>query len=156
MNIAGFPGTGKSYFCSKNNLHTHDSDSSAYSKLKDGTPNPNFIEDYFNHLDNLQYVPGLMVFVSTHEKVLAELDKRGMNYVIIIPKQTLLAEYVKRYEERGSPKEFIDLIINNWHAWLTDIKSKYRYFELDSGQTITDFMIETYEIGHDGSKAIEF
>lgn len=156
MFISGFPGVGKTHFCESNSLNTHDSDSSSFSKLPDGSPNPNFIEDYFKQLDNMQYVPGLMVMVSTHEEVLAELKYRGMNYCVIIPEEGLLDEYVRRYQNRGSPQAFIDLISANWHVWLKDIKSKHRYFELKAGQTLTDFMVETYETGHDGTQAMDF
>lgn len=156
MFVSGFPGIGKTYYCINNEQFTHDSDSSSYSKLPDGSVNPNFIEDYFKHLDNMQYVPGLMVMVSTHEDVLTELARRGMNYYVVIPEEGLLNEYIARYETRGSPPALIELIAKNWHAWLQDIKSKHTYFELKSGQTLTDFMIETYETGHDGSNAVDF
>lgn len=151
MFISGFPGVGKTRFCNNNKLHTHDSDSSSYSKLPDGSPNPNFIEDYFRHLENMQYVPGLVTMVSTHELVLNELKNRGMNYCVIIPEEGLLDEYVQRYTNRGSPQGLIDLIAANWHNWLQDIKAKHSYFELKAGQTLTDFMVETYETGHDGA-----
>lgn len=156
MFISGFPGIGKSHFCEHNSLNTHDSDSSSYSKLPDGSPNPNFIDDYFEHLENLQYIPGLMIMVSTHEAVLAELKSRGMNYCVVIPEESLHDEYMRRYKERGSPQSFIDLISSNWYMWLRDIKQKHNCFELKSGQTLTDFIIETYETGHDGTNAMNF
>ena len=154
--VAGFPGVGKTTWCNNNSLYTHDSDSSSFSKLEDGSPNPNFIVDYFRQLENMQYIPGLMVFVSTHEDVLAELKNRDMDFYIIIPHESLLDEYVKRYEGRGSPQPLIDLIVKNWYVWLADIKSKYKYFELKSGETVSSFMVETYETGHDGANAVQF
>lgn len=155
MFIAGFPGIGKTFYCNNHKLYTHDSDSSSYSKLPDGSPNPNFIEDYFRHLENLQYVPGLMVMVSTHQEVLDELKRRDMDYYVVIPNEELRSEYEARYETRGSSNELIRTISTNWHAWLKDIKSKHTYFELKTGQTLTDFMIEIYETSHNGSQAID-
>lgn len=146
--LAGFPGTGKSHLYRTLNEHVcSDSDSSEFSKLKDGSPNPNFIDDYFNHLEQLEDDGILLVFISTHEAVLKELKERGYKHTIIIPKQELKEEYLIRYEERGSPQAFIDLIAKNWDTWLEDIKSKYKnVYELSSGETMTDYMSETYEM----------
>lgn len=154
MFIAGFPGIGKTHYCNNNPLPTHDSDSSKYSKLSDGTPNPNFIVDYFRELEQLNAIPGVMILVSTHAEVLAELKRRNLDYYVVIPEVGLIGEYVKRYEQRGSPNAFITLIIDNWHMWLADIKTKHQYFELKSGQTLTDFMVETYETAHDPVNAM--
>lgn len=124
--------------------------------MPNGQPNPMFIQDYFRHLTELEYIDGIMILTSTHEAVLEELKNRDMDYYVIIPEEGLINEYINRYKARGSTQEFIDLVSSNWHAWLQDIKSKHKYFELRSQQTLTDFMIETYEIGHSGATAMSF
>ena len=153
--VCGFPGVGKTHWCNNNRLNTHDSDNTQYTTLPDGSPNPNFVVDYFRQLENLQYMPGLMVFVSADELVLDEFQRRGMNYYVVIPEEGLLREYVDRYIDNGTPQIVIDTIIRNWHPWLQDIKSKHSYFELKSGETLTDFMIRTYETGHNGTQAVD-
>lgn len=143
--LSGFPGVGKSHLY--RNLKQGgciDSDSSKFSKLEDGSPNPNFIEDYFEHLNSLIDTDTPLVFISTHEAVLRELTARNFKFTIIIPKQSLKEEYLERYKKRGSPQAFIDLIDSNWDAWLEDIKAKYtNVYELSSGETITDYVNET-------------
>lgn len=144
--ISGFPGVGKSHFKDKFAHLCTDSDSSLFSKLKDGSPNPSFIEDYFKHLKSLEDKDTPLVFISTHEAVLEELKRRGMSFTIVIPKEALKEEYLERYQRRGSPKSFIDLLDSNWTPWLSDIKSKYtNYYELEQGESLTDYLIETYE-----------
>lgn len=154
MFIAGFPGVGKTHFHKNTKLTVCDSDSSKYSKLADGTPNPNFIVDYFREIEQLNTMPNAMILVSTHAEVLAELKRRNLDYYVVIPEVGLIGEYVKRYEQRGSPNAFITLIIDNWHMWLADIKNNHHYFELRAGQTLTDFMVETYEMAHDPVNAM--
>lgn len=143
--ISGFPGIGKSHlYRSLEKGGCVDSDSSKYSKLEDGSVNPNFIEDYFNHLNALVDSDTPLVFISTHEAVLKELKAKNFKFTIVIPKQELKEEYLARYKERGSPQGFIDLIDRNWDSWLEDIKSKYdNVHELSSGETLTDYVNET-------------
>lgn len=145
MYVAGFPGVGKSHWCKLSPTLSSDSDSSTYSKLPDGTPNPNFIEDYFNVIEKINVEPGMIVFTSTHELVLCEFVKRRADYIVLIPEEGLLEEYVERYTVRQSPPEFIKLIKDNWYTWLQNIKSNHRYHELKSGESVTSYLIETYE-----------
>lgn len=146
--LAGFPGTGKSTLHKNYNTSmTADSDSSVFSKLEDGSPNPNFIADYFKHLESLEEKDVILVFISTHEAVLKELQARDYKFTVIIPKQELKEEYLERYKKRGSPQALIDIIDKNWHMWLEDIKSKYKnVHELSSGEYISDYVSETYEM----------
>lgn len=145
--LAGFPGTGKSTLHKNcNTIMTADSDSSMFSKLEDGSPNPNFIDDYFEHLESLDESGVVLVFISTHEAVLKELQERNYKFTVIVPKQELKEEYLERYKKRGSPQALIDIIDKNWHAWLEDIKSKYKnVYELSSGEYIADYVFDTYD-----------
>lgn len=144
--LAGFPGTGKSTLHKRASTMTVDSDSSLFSKLEDGSPNPNFIADYFKHLESLEEKDATLVLISTHEAVLKELQERNYKFTVVVPKQELKEEYLERYKKRGSPQALIDIIDKNWDTWLEDIKSKYKnVYELSSGEYIADYVFDTYD-----------
>lgn len=147
MIIAGFPGIGKTEYQKNSKLPVCDSDSSNFENLEDGSPNPNFIEEYFAHIESVLQIQQVIVLVSTHEAVLRELKRRNMNYVVVIPEEGLLDEYIERYQNRGSTETFINLIASNWFDWLEDIKSNHKCFELTRGEYLTSFIVETYETG---------
>lgn len=144
--IAGFPGIGKTYLKNNSQFFIQDSDSSLFSKNEDGSPNPNFIRDYFDHLETFKEDEGQVVLISTHEDVLKELKARGFKHTIVIPEQSSKHIYLERYKHRGSPQAFIDLIDKNWDAWLADIKHRYRnVYELEADETLSDYIAATYE-----------
>lgn len=145
--IAGFPGVGKSYIVKNTNVTCYDSDSSLYSKNEDGTRNVNFINDYFNRLESLIEKDIPLVMVSTHELVLAELNRRNYNFTIVIPDIELKDEYIARYLNRHSNPSLIKIISQNWDEWINDIKIKYKnVHELKTGEYLIDYIMETYEI----------
>ena len=115
MIISAFPGTGKTYFYKKyrKKLKVSDSDSSKFSKDK-------FPENYIKHIKRIKDKYDV-IFVSSHKEVRDELLKNKIDFYVVIPSVSLRDEYIKRFEERGSPKEFIELISKNWFNWLKEI-----------------------------------
>ena len=112
--IAGFPGVGKS-FCTRSfdNMLIKDSDSSKFPK--DKFPE-NYIEDTKSNLGKYD-----VIFVSTHEEVLDALEKEGIKYILVFPTLKLRKIYISRYSMRGSPKEFIQKISDNWNSWILSL-----------------------------------
>lgn len=122
--IAGFPGVGKSFFTNNNSEFTcKDSDSSEFSWLDSGERNPNFVSDYINHID-ASFKSGKYdyVFISTHELILSNMPEHIVESLyMVVPDKSLKSTYLERYECRGSPKSFIDLISNNWDNFIDDV-----------------------------------
>lgn len=153
MIIAGFPGIGKTYFkqhFGNGHFNIYDSDSSKFSWLEDGTRNPNFINDYFKHIEKIKEAdPDSFILTSTHADVLKELKLRGHNFIIIVPSQDQLELYIERYKSRGNDDGFIELLKSNWNTWLDDIQSKYpeEIRELESGEHLTELAMRVYETG---------
>ena len=146
MILSGWPGIGKSHFKKNSKFVVHDSDSTQFSKLENGEPNPNFVDEYITHISKLaETEPDSIILVSTHQMVLEKLAQSGLMYYVIIPKPELKDEYIQRYIERGSPQPMIDLISNNWTPWLEHIKANHKYFELESEEFLSDFITKTYE-----------
>lgn len=150
--IAGFPGVGKSYF-HKNvkKFKSADSDSSQFSWIESPTGdkirNPNFINDYMNHINGLVHKDIDFILTSTHEDVISALIDSGYRITIVAPKVELKELYLKKYKERGSPDSFIELMDKNWESFLNDIKlATKRYgvelIELEANQTLTDVYME--------------
>lgn len=136
--IAGFPGTGKSYYVSRGEGSDYmpqgfasDSDSSKFDKS-------DFPNNYIKHI-NEQISSGCMrIFVSSHKIVRDALVENGIEFTLVYPKKELKNEYLKRYEERGSPQEFINLISNNWDNWIDECKSQIgcKHLELEGNDFI--------------------
>jgi len=131
--ISGFPGVGKSTFV-KNNPDVLDSDSSKFDK-KD------FPENYIKHIKD-NYNAGKTVLVSSHKEVRDALIGEKLPFTVVYPDNSLKAEYLKRYLDRGSPKNFVDLLDKNWDGWvkeLEDINSSLVTKKvLNSGQYLED------------------
>ena len=142
MLVAGFPGTGKSYYCYNVNLSHYtqskfaiDSDSSKFDKA-------NFPQNYIEHIKEKISEGYTRIFISTHKEVRDALVKNGLEFTLIYPKKELKEEYLKRYKERGSPDAFINIISNNWEVWLEDLRNQKgcKHIELESGQFISDLI----------------
>lgn len=115
--IAAFPATGKSTLAKTNPEKYLDLDSSNFSKLEDGSPNPefpnNYIEAIKGYIGKVEYI-----LVSSHLPVKRALHEEGLAWVYVVPDQNLMVEWVGRCYMRGDSKEFIDQLISNWDIWL--------------------------------------
>ena len=149
--IAGFPGIGKSHVFrnSQNHYFTYyDSDSSNFSWLdrEKGIRNPEFPKNYIKHIDMLTNVAqNNIIMVSTHADVLnalaTEFDTR---FMLVHPEYSLKDEYLDRYRTRGSSKEFIKTLDENWDSWISNLYGftpGLRYV-LGSGETLADVLLK--------------
>jgi hypothetical protein len=116
----GFPGVGKTELCKHNESRYADIDSASYPKEGD------FPEKYIDAIKSA-IGSGCTVFVSSHMEVREALYEHGVPFGIIYPALWCKGEYLKRYEERGSDKTFIELMDKNWVAFLDTMRSETRH-----------------------------
>ena len=112
--ISGFPGVGKS-FLGKNNDDFIDLDSSRYAGEDRWRRYKERIEDA---LGIYKYI-----FVSSHQETRDILNELGLKYYVVYPDKNLKEEYLKRYKERGSKEDFIDLMNNNFESFIDSIEN---------------------------------
>jgi len=119
--VAGFPGTGKSHFVNGDYVpdgFALDSDSSKFDK-------GNFPANYLAHIkEELRKDKAAVIFVSSHRLVREALRSQGIPYTLAYPNKTLKIEYIKRFIERGNDDDFIDLLYNNWDAWISECSNQ--------------------------------
>lgn len=155
--ISGFPGVGKSYAIDSltmKGFKVSDSDSSFYSWIydEDGNKtdvrNPNFVDDYLNHIIAAAKTNDI-VFVSTHKEIRTKLKEEGIKFYTVAPRADLKDEYLMRYVDRGSPAGLIRGIIENWDSLITDVKeTAYSglYIELKENEYLLDgFAFDPYK-----------
>lgn len=155
--ISGFPGVGKSYAIDSltmKGLKVSDSDSSLYSWVYDDdgnktdVRNPNFVEDYLNHIITAAKTNDI-VFVSTHKEIRTKLKEEGIEFYTVAPRADLKDEYLMRYVDRGSPAGLIRGIIENWDSLISDVKdTAYSglYIELKENEYLLDgFAFDPYK-----------
>lgn len=122
--ISGFPGIGKSYLF-KNNKHLKviDSDSSNFSWLEEGVRNPDFPQNYIEHIKSCigEYD---IVLVSSHSVVRKALQDNDIKYAVYYPSIHSKETYLDRYKERGNSENFISLIAENWDKWIKEIEEE--------------------------------
>ena len=142
--ISGFPGVGKSHlkrFYDKlyNDIIILDSDSSNFSWIQPGLRNPDFPYNYIQHIkDNLEKAD--VILISSHNVVRELLARENIPYTLVYPDISLKDEYIFRYIQRGSSKEFIDKIKNDWEGFVNDCENDPfpTKIKLESCQHLTD------------------
>jgi hypothetical protein len=131
--ISAFPGCGKTFLFKNNpDLIILDSDSSNFDK-------ENFPQNYINHIiSNIGKVD--IILVSSHKEVREALIDSKIDFTIVYPSIELKDEYIKRYIQRGSPENFIELLKNNWENWITEIEDDLRLekIKLSKGEYLSD------------------
>ncbi|WPH68783.1 hypothetical protein [Stenotrophomonas phage BUCTxx100] len=141
ITIPGFI-TSMSMKAFKDNLKPlFDSDSSQFDKVE--FPQ-NYIQHIKSHIDFCSGVmPGLTMFVSSHDVVRKALKENALDYTLVYPDRSLKEEWIERYNKRGSPQSFIDLLTNKWDDFIDSCESddgcKER-FVLQSGQGLSDII----------------
>ena len=126
--IAGFPGTGKSYFqrFHKVQRRISDSDSSKFSWIEvDGEKkrNPDFPSNYIAHIKSLIGTMDI-IFVSTHKEVRDALIQADIPFTIVYPDVSLKDTYLDRYRSRGNNASFISLLDSKFDDWVREIESE--------------------------------
>ena len=133
--ICAFPGTGKSVIANSPDLVPdhwrlwprtpegdyrgpilRDSDSSNYDKA-------HFPGNYIDEVERISSTyPDNIQLLSTHSAVLAMLNERRINHVIVGPAhRNQKEEYLERYRQRKSPEGFIKLMETNFESFLLDM-----------------------------------
>jgi hypothetical protein len=141
--ISGFPGVGKSVLSLDPCYVTLDSDSSSFSWIRPGERNPDFPNNYMQHIKyNLGKVD--YILVSSHEDVRRMLREHNIEYTVVYPDVRLQEEYLKRYEGRGSDEGFISFIRLNWGQFIDDIEKETfpKKVKLMKGQHLADVLSE--------------
>jgi hypothetical protein len=135
MIVCGFPGVGKT-FLSEKYERFEDSDSSSYSKHED------FPLNYVDHLVDIRSNKDCLL-ISTHKLVREQLVKRGLAFYLVYPEGSLKKEYMKRYEDRGSPQKFLDHMENNWDKYLKQLEGQtdcYHFVLNKEGMFLSDIL----------------
>lgn len=157
--IAAFPACGKTYYFEnreENNI-VLDSDSSKFSwtytnKDENGNEirgvrkirNPDFPDNYIEHIkENMGKVD--YIFVSTHDVVRKALNKAGIDFILVYPKQSLKEEWIGRCFLRGSGEFFCQLIADKWDDWISEMEREcvvngHDSFRLRHGEYLSDAM----------------
>lgn len=138
--ISGFPGIGKSYLFKNNKyLKIADSDSSKFSWLEEGVRNPDFPQNYIEHIKDCIGKYNI-VLVSSHDIVRKALQDNGIEYAIYYPSIYSKEEYLNRYKERGSSEGFISIISKNWTEWIEEIEKETfpLKVKMDSGEYLSN------------------
>lgn len=133
--IAGFPGIGKTYAAKellREGVIALDLESSDYKWLTRATmdveggkglhtrENPDFIHDYISELV-YQLDHSDVIFISTHKEVLGAVAAAGVSFHIAMPGNGMKGTMLGRYEERGNPKEFIDMMNRRYFDFWYDL-----------------------------------
>lgn len=123
--VSAFPGTGKTHLLtlvaqqvlkssdpgqSINSL-VLDSDSSTFDKAE-------FPNNYLSYIYQQHTLSTALHLVSSHDLVRQGLVDLGLKFTLVYPDRSLKSSYIKRYKQRGSPKEFITLMNNNWDKFI--------------------------------------
>lgn len=142
--ISGFPGIGKTAFSGKNgSLKILDSDSSQFSWNKKGKRNPEWPNNYLDHIrENLTEAD--VILVSTNDAVRSALKDAGIRFVLVYPSLEMKEEYIERYISRGSDQKFVELLRKNYETWIQELMAQTgcRHVVLESGQYLSDVMLE--------------
>lgn len=137
--ICGFPGVGKSYVVRHQNelgLKILDSDSSTFYEKE-------FPQKYIEHIESVLSKGEVdIILVSSHKVVRDALKENNIDFFLVYPDILCKAEYIERYQERGSPESFIDFLRKNWDNWITKCKQETdcSHIILKRGQTLYDWI----------------
>lgn len=151
--VSGFPGVGKTRFVEwatnvtedgKSLATILDSDSSQFSWLEPGVRNPDFPNNYIQHIkDNIEQAD--IILVSSHDVVRKALINVEIDFWLVFPRKGIKQEYLKRYEDRGSDDKFVQLLDANWEQWVGECEALIdtpgiNLVPLGAGQYLTDWL----------------
>ena len=131
MIISGFSGIGKTYteeYLDGRKIKVLDLDSSYFEGVNEYVKRIMIEHDKFD-----------FIFISTHPEVLDALDKRNLEYTLVIPSLKAKDEYNKRWINRGSTPEFIDFMYQNFDTFIKGlIDRNCKKIVLGEGQYLID------------------
>lgn len=138
--ISGFTGIGKTTFAKKSDMKILDIEPNCFKYKKDGAINPRFPKNYIikikQSMNKYDYI-----LVSTQPEVISELYKNKFPFFIVAPKKSLKYEYIQRYEQRGSPGDFVKMMRSNWNKFIKQIENySYPKTFLESGEFLSNII----------------
>lgn len=86
-------------------------------------PNPDFPQNYIDHIKSKIEEGKKLIFVSTHKQVIDALIEADLEFTIVYPDRSLLVPYLDRYIQRNSSGSFIKLIMDKWDSFIDDLES---------------------------------
>jgi hypothetical protein len=143
--ISAFPAVGKSWLFEQlknSDKVVLDSDSSKFSWLSEGVRNPDFPNNYIQHIkENIGKAD--YIFVSSHKEIRAEMNYQNVSYTLVFPHESLIKEYIERFTNRGNDLKFIEFISNNWFHFIDDMKNEncLNKIQLLEGQYLSDVLL---------------
>jgi hypothetical protein len=134
MIYAAFCGTGKSYLTNKSPNDYIEFECWKYQGYD--FPN-NYIREIISNFDKIKYI-----FISTNPVVLRALNKLGYEIQLCYPKNELKEEYFKRYVDRGSSSDFLEMLNVNWDIWLDELKDETycNHIVLDKNEYLSKYI----------------
>ena len=148
--ISGFPGIGKSHYFriiqEDGTKKVLDSDSTNFSWIEKGVRNPDFPNNYIEHIKKNMDTADI-ILISSHDIVRNALVKNRIPFILVYPSREIKEEYIKRYKERGSDENFINLLQNNWDKFIDDCESQKgcKHVVIHSGEYLSDKIKELNE-----------
>ena len=112
---AGFCGVGKSTLI-LNNKHMKIVEFECWKYRGDNFPD-NYIKDILN-----AYNANYTVLISTDRVVINNLNSLGIKITLVYPDKKLKEEYIEKYKNRGSHKDFMNVIIKYWEKWIIELE----------------------------------
>lgn len=145
--ICGYPGIGKST-AAVNRSNIIDAESVSFSHTWDPDtcfqePNDAFPGNYVDYLEMLTHqLAGYdYILAACHQEVRDELMKRGIPFIVVMPDESCLNEYLIWYLKRGDSVEFITKMQKEWKQWHYDIRSTgATVITLGPGENLADIL----------------
>ena len=111
-----------------------DSDSSLFDK-------EHFPANYIEHIKEvLSNCPNVVIMVSSHDNVRKAMAEAGIPYTLVYPQRELKGDYLERYEGRGSPEAFVNMMDNKWNDFIDSAESdpSQDHIILSEGEYLVD------------------
>jgi hypothetical protein len=111
--------------------------------------NPEFPNNYIQHIKEAIEKDVDIIFVSSHLAVRQALYDANISYITVYPEQRCLDEWVGRMYRRGSDKAFIDFQIKHWDEFTNNIDNEPHglfVYRLEHNQYLTPFVIDKLRI----------
>ena len=159
MIIAGFAGTGKSFFCEKNEsaidfvcmpfkyVNYYEVVQSSGIKGETIKANDELVlrewwwDDYYWAIrDTQEKYPDQVIVIPTVYHILQELEEQDVPYMLVYPRKDAKDEYEKRYRDRGNTEEFIKIFTGRWEYWMEELRmyKKAKIVEMKKGEYLSD------------------
>ncbi|MEG0873589.1 MAG: serine hydrolase domain-containing protein [Clostridia bacterium] len=142
--ISGFPGIGKSKLYKEQGNYREkilELDSKAFSRLKNGDKNKNFVHQYLKKIkSNIGKVD--VIIISQGQEVRQALDESNISYILVYPDKSLKNEYIKRYIAQGRTEEFVKRVSRDFEDWVKEIENYSGVkFKLNENEHLKDILL---------------